>query len=368
MEGKKGIIFAGGLVGVVSVLLVHLGNPANMGLCIACFLRDIAGGIGLHRAAVVQYIRPEVIGIVLGAFLISLKNKEFESRGGSSSFTRFVLGAIVMVGALVFLGCPLRMVLRLGGGDLNAIFGIIGFILGIFIGVQFLNKEFSLKRNYKMSRIEGYVFPAVNVGFFVMLLVAPTFIFFSQEGPGSMAAPIIVSLVVGLVAGMLAQRTRLCLVGGTRDMILFRDNHLLLGFISIIVFSFITNYAFGYFNLGFENQPVAHTDGLWNFLGMVLVGWGSVLLGGCPLRQLILAGEGNTDSAVAVMGMIVGAAISHNFGLASSAEGTTPNGRIAVIACLIFLGIISYVNSEGLVGKRSHTDSDSLSRSGGWQA
>ena len=54
---------------------------------------------------------------------------------------------------------------------------------------------------------------------------------------------------------------------------------------------------------------------------MVLVGWGSVLLGGCPLRQLILAGEGNTDSAVTVTGFIVGAAVSHNLGLASSADG-----------------------------------------------
>ena len=81
MNGKKGIIFAGGLVGVMSVLLVHFGNPANMGFCIACFLRDIAGGIGLHRAAVVQYIRPEVIGLILGAFLISLRNKEFSSKG-----------------------------------------------------------------------------------------------------------------------------------------------------------------------------------------------------------------------------------------------------------------------------------------------
>ncbi|NLN49526.1 MAG: YedE-related selenium metabolism membrane protein, partial [Clostridiales bacterium] len=271
MEGKKGIIFAGGLVGVLSVLLVYYGNPANMGFCIACFLRDMAGGLGLHRAAVVQYIRPEIIGLVLGSFLISLKNKEFESKGGSSPFIRFILGVVVMIGALIFLGCPLRMVLRLGGGDLNALFGIAGFVFGIFIGVQFLNKGFNLKRNYKMPTIEGYVFPLVNIGFLALLIAAPGFIFFSEKGPGSMAAPILISLSAGLLVGVLAQRTRLCMVGGTRDMILFKDNHLLLGFISIIVFSFAANVAFGFFNLGFQNQPIAHTDGLWNFLGMALV-------------------------------------------------------------------------------------------------
>ena len=84
MKGKKGIIFAGAFIGVVAVLLVYFGNPANMGFCIACFIRDISGAIGLHRAEVVQYIRPEIIGLVLGAFILSLINKEFASKGGSS--------------------------------------------------------------------------------------------------------------------------------------------------------------------------------------------------------------------------------------------------------------------------------------------
>ena len=349
MEGKKGIIFTGGLIGIISVLLVYFGNPANMGFCIACFLRDIAGGIGLHRAGVVQYIRPEIIGLVLGAFLISFKNKEFEAKGGSSPFTRFMLGIVVTIGALIFLGCPLRMVLRLGGGDLNALFGIAGFIVGIFVGVQFLNKGFNLKRNYKMPKIEGYIFPAVNLGWLILLLAAPTFIFFSEKGPGAMAAPVLISLAAGLIVGALAQKTRLCMVGGTRDMILFRDKYLLLGFISIIVFSFIGNLIFGFFNLGFEGQPVAHTDGLWNFLGMSIVGWGSVLLGGCPLRQLILSGEGNTDSVVSVMGLLVGAGIAHNFGLAASPAGVPLNAKIAALICFLFLGVVSYFNSNDLV-------------------
>lgn len=349
MTEKRNVIVAGGIVGIISVLLVHFGNPANMGFCIACFLRDTAGGLGLHRAAVVQYIRPEIIGLVLGAFLISLKNKEFESRGGSSPFIRFLLGIVVMIGALIFLGCPLRMILRLAGGDLNAIVGIAGFAAGIFVGVQFLNKGFSLKRNYKMVKSEGYLFPIINVGLLILLVVSPAFIFFSESGPGSAHAPIMISLIAGLIVGVLGQRTRLCMVGGIRDEIMFKDNYLLLGFLAIAVTAMIGNFAFGYFKLGFAGQPIAHTDGLWNFLGMAIVGWGSVLLGGCPFRQLILSGEGNTDSVVTVMGMLVGAGIVHNFGLASSVDGPTLNGKIAAFICFVFLGIISYVNSERTV-------------------
>lgn len=346
MQEKRGIIIAGGIVGIISVLLVHFGNPANMGFCIACFLRDIAGGIGIHRAPVVQYICPEIIGLVLGAFFIALKNKEFKTTGGSSPFTRFVLGASVMIGALMFLGCPLRMMLRIAGGDLNALLGLAGFVAGIYVGILFLNKGFSLKRSYSMPKAEGYLFPAVNVGLLVALVVGATFLFFSEEGPGSMHAPIWISLLAGLIVGALAQRTRLCMAGGIRDLIMFKDSYLISGFLAIILFALIGNLTFGFFKLGFAGQPIAHTDGLWNFLGMALVGWGSVLLGGCPLRQLILSGEGNTDSVVSVMGMVAGAALAHNFGLASSGEGPTANGQIAVIICLILVAVISIANAE----------------------
>ena len=64
-----------------------------------------------------QYIRPEIIGLVLGAFVMSVCTKEFRAKSGSAPALRFVLGAFVMIGALAFLGCPLRMVLRLVSGD-----------------------------------------------------------------------------------------------------------------------------------------------------------------------------------------------------------------------------------------------------------
>jgi len=353
MKEKRGIILTGAIIGIIAVLLVKFGNPKNMGFCIACFIRDIAGGIGLHSAPIVQYIRPEVIGLVLGSFLISVTGKEFKTKGGSSPFTRFILGMAVMIGALVFLGCPLRMILRIAGGDLNAIVGLVGFVVGIFIGIQFLNKGFSLRRNYSLSSFEGYLFPIANLGLFILLVAGFSMLKFSTEGPGSMHAPIWISLIAGLIVGALAQRTRMCTVGGIRDMIMFKDSYLIFGFLSILVVALIGNIALGYFNLGFAEQPVAHTDGLWNFLGMVVVGWGSVLLGGCPLRQLILAGEGNTDSAITVMGSLVGAAIAHNFGLASSTAGASPNGKVAVFVCLAVVLAISIANCEAFSSKRS---------------
>lgn len=346
MKGKKWIILNGIIVGAVAVLLVKLGNPKNMGICVACFLRDIAGAVGLHSTSTVQYIRPEILGLVLGSFFMAVGTKEFKARGGSSPFTRFVLGFAVMIGALMFLGCPLRMILRIAGGDLNAVIGLVGFIIGILIGIVFLNKGFSLKRSYELNKAEGVLLPAVCVALLVFLIAKPAFIKFSTEGPGSMHATIAVSLIAAIIVGAFAQKTRLCMVGGIRDVVLFNDWYLMSGYIAILVTAFIGNVIFGFFKLGFVNQPIAHNDWIWNLLGMALSGFGSVLLGGCPLRQLILAGEGNIDSVMAVLGMFVGAAFAHNFGLASSANGPTSAGKIAVIIGLIVVAAIGYFNIE----------------------
>ena len=331
------IAIAGGIIGMISVALVLLGNPANMGFCLACFIRDTAGGLGLHRAEAVQYIRPEVIGLVLGAMILSMARGEFAPRGGSAPVTRFFIAFFVMVGALMFLGCPFRMVLRLAGGDLNAVVGLIGFVVGIAAGVFFLKNGYSLKRTYKQTMVEGLSLPIVQLVLLILLVSAPAFIFFTAEGPGAKHAAVIYSLGAGLIVGALAQYTRLCMVGGFRDIILFREPKLLIGFCMIFLTALIGNLIFGKFHLGFADQPVAHTDSL----------------GGCPLRQMVMAGEGNADSAVSYLGLLVGAAFCHNFGLAASGKGPTPNGKIAVIIGLVVLVCIAFMNTFGKKEERS---------------
>ena len=150
---------AGALVGVLAALLAYFGNPANMAICIACFVRDTAGALKLHSAAPVQYFRPEIVGFAVGAFAISLVTNEYKATAGSSPMIRFVLGAIMVIGALVFLGCPLRMVLRMAAGVLNAYVALVGFAGGIATGSFFLKKGFSLGRAYETQKSSGYVLP-----------------------------------------------------------------------------------------------------------------------------------------------------------------------------------------------------------------
>jgi len=345
-----GIVLAGAVIGLLASLLQRWGNPPNMGICVACFERDVAGALGLHRAAAVQYLRPEIPGFVLGATLAALVYREFRARAGSAPLIRYVLGVFAMIGALAFLGCPWRALLRLAGGDLNAILGLAGLAVGISIGTQFLKSGYTLGRASKSPAVVGWIMPVVMLGLLALRLASVQVsetgaLFFSQSGPGSMYAPVLISLVVALVIGFLAQRTRFCTMGAIRDVVLMRDFHLLKGLGALVVVAFITNLFLGQVKFGFTGQPVAHSSHLWNFLGMTLSGLAFALAGGCPGRQLFLSGEGDSDAGVFVLGMLTGAALAHNFALAGNPDsivegvakvgGLTTYGMSAVVVGLV---------------------------------
>jgi YedE family putative selenium metabolism protein len=352
---RWGVIAAGGLIGLLAVLLQRLGNPPNMGICVACFNRDIAGALGLHRASAVQYLRPEIIGFVLGSLCAALAFGEFRARAGSAPLVRFVLGACAMIGSLVFLGCPWRALLRLAGGDGNAILGLLGLVCGIFVGTLFMRKGYSLGRSQRTYASVGWIMPVIMLGLLALLLVFPErgavdgrsgVLYYSAKGPGALHAPLLVSLGAGLVIGFIAQRGRFCTMGAFRDVILFRQVHLLSGVTALAAVAFLGNLILGRFSPGFSGQPAAHTMHFWNFAGMCLAGLAFALAGGCPGRQCFLAGEGDSDAAVFVLGMIAGAALSHNFGMASSGNGVGQHGAAAVAVGLVVCLLIGLTMRE----------------------
>lgn len=336
------IILAGLIFGALGALAVNWGNPPNMGICVACFLRDIAGAINIQQASGVQYLRPEIMGFTLGAFITAFSFREWRPRGGASPIIRFMLGMFVMIGALVFLGCPIRMILRLAGGDLNGITALAGLIFGVLVGIFFLRKGFNLGRATSMRPIAGWIIPLIMVGLLFFAIFKPGFITTSESGPGSMYVPLALGLGIGLLVGFMAQRTRFCSVGAWRDIFLVKDFHLISGIAAFFIAALAVNYiagnfgAEGIYHWGFADQPVSHTDHLWNFFGMGLLGLAATQIGGCPLRNLVLSGEGDTDAGVTVLGYLAGAAVAHNFLLASSPSGVGTWGPVAVILGWVF--------------------------------
>jgi YedE family putative selenium metabolism protein len=340
------IIGVGVIIGALALTLAYFGNPPNMGVCVACFLRDTAGALKLQQAAPVQYLRPEILGFVLGAFGAVLAFRQYRPTAGSSPFLRLVLGFFMMAGCLVFLGCPLRMVLRIAGGDLNAVVGFAGFFVGIAIGVWFLKREFALTPNTSQRKIEGMIFPILCLVLLGMALFQSGLFGQSVKGPGAQHAPFAIALAAGLVIGALVQRTRFCFIGMISHIFLFKRFSMLLGVVALTAVVFVGNLALGNVNPGFDGQPIAHTDGVWNFTAMALVGLCGAFLGGCPLRQVVGAGQGGSDNAMTVIGMLLGAAAALNFGFAASGAGVPLAGKVVVVVGLLTALTVGLVFSK----------------------
>ena len=320
-------------IGVACGVLVWQGNPGNMGICGACFLRDVTGALGMIEKP--RIFRPEVAGVMLGALAWVVAARRYGARSGSFAVTRFFFGTWMAIGALVFLGCPFRMLQRIGGGDMNAVIGAGGFLAGVGLGHFFERRGYTVGRTQVVAAPVGLVGPAVAV--IVLLLFVGRML--KGPPPGSTDKPDhakwLVALAISGVAGIALSATGFCAVSAARQIFLKRKRMLLAALLLIAGYAAVA-IATGGFRGSFGGQPIAHRDVAWSVLAMALVGLCGVLAGGCPVRQMVMAGEGNGDAFMTVAGITAGGAIAHNLGLVSTSDapsiagGPTELGKWAV--------------------------------------
>ncbi len=348
-------IVTGSIIGLAGVLLSFYGNPANTGFCVSCFMENIAGSLGLHGNVRMQFIRPEIIGFVLGSFLISVYKKDFKSTSHGSPLLRFFVGILLIIGCSIFIGCPVKMVYRMSAGDLTALVGFGGLVAGVYVGMQFLDGGFRIGRATPSPAGNGYLVPGLMFLLLLFLIIEPPFIEKSTKGSGAQYAPIFLTLGAGLIVGALAQRSGFCITGGLARIFLWgprevrgcpKSTGLLMGIVSFFMVALVASVLTGQFSFGWHGQPSSNVDPFWSFLGMLMVGFGSVLIKGCPLRQLVVAGQGDSDAGAAVLGMLTGAALVQNWGLGGNAAGTPYEGKMAVIIGLGILFVIGLIYRE----------------------
>ena len=79
-----------------------------------------------------------VIGVLIGAFISARYYEEFKTKTGSVvSYIWYLLGGLLfMIFALFMGGCPYRMGLRIGYGDMVAFIGVIAIIIGVLVGIK----------------------------------------------------------------------------------------------------------------------------------------------------------------------------------------------------------------------------------------
>ncbi len=228
------------------------GNPQNSGICVSCFIENSSGALGLHDNERMQYLRPELIGFVLGSILCAALFREFRSRGGSAPLARLIAGVFLIVGSAVFIGCPIKLFLRLTAGDHHVLWPVSSAwspesgsaCRGWPAGSTWAALKTNAERPACWCRL-GFVL------LLVFLLARPAFILFSERGSAAQHAPLLISLIVGLALGALAQRSRFCITGSVRD-------GLLMGSRSPLFWGLMC-----FFDRGFRYQSVHGPLSLW---------------------------------------------------------------------------------------------------------
>lgn len=331
-------IITGAALGILAPILSYFGNPANMGICAACFLRDTSGALGLHQLKPLAYVRPEILGLVLGGLFSSLFwARDFRLSGSQNALSLFGLGAFAMIGALVFLGCPWRMLLRLGGGDMSALAGLAGLVAGVGVGFVAKKRGFVLDINSQNeSKSSVLVLALFLIGLFVLLAA-------QAVDERVKHAPFWLSLGFAAVVGALVQRSKFCTTGAIARA--FRGEWAMaFGALAVVVMAVGVNLILAQFKLGFTSQPIAHNEWLYNFAGMALAGLCFSLASGCAGKHLASFGAGSGGSGVFIFGMLFGASLAHNFALAASPKGAGENSALALAVGFIFCVLLIAIN------------------------
>ncbi|TLN18774.1 YedE-related selenium metabolism membrane protein, partial [bacterium] len=180
------------------------------------------------------------------------------------------------------------------------------------------------------------------VAILVILSLFERPLLFSKTGGASLHAPLWLSLGAGLVVGGLSQRSRFCVTGSVRDIMLTRNVFSGIGLVVALLTALFADIFTGQFNLGYFDQPGAHLEAGWAFLGMALTGWAAIIAGGCPFRQLVKAGEGDLDAWIIILGMLAGAVLVQNWGIGATPASVPPQGKAAVLVGFAFLAFLGF--------------------------
>lgn len=142
------------VAGIIVVLAEFFGGlypPTAYSFCLTCHTRDLVNtilnlipNINFQRSVLSQRVLLLTSpGVTVGALIGSLINREFRYVKSIRPIESFIYGFLVMFFGLIIFGCPTRLWIRAGYGDVYGLLAVTGLIVGVYSATVFIKRRFS---------------------------------------------------------------------------------------------------------------------------------------------------------------------------------------------------------------------------------
>lgn len=138
--------FVTGLWAAIAQAVFFIGPPSAYGICFISHPSDLIDWIVNHLFGTALYVHDPsvdipvltVVGVLLGAGVATLRNKEFSFRMPRRPLDHFINGFFVAVFGLTLGYCSVHIIMAVMYGSFVALIGLMGMLTGVVISVNYL--------------------------------------------------------------------------------------------------------------------------------------------------------------------------------------------------------------------------------------
>ena len=325
-------VWVGGItLGILNILLFAIKSPWGASGGINNWGENFYKILGVSDFEGAASINTSLYGmlcvlIVVGAFVGALFSKEFAIRVPpvGELIKGFIGGGLMAIGATLGIGCTIGSffsgVPALSGG---AIIFTIGLFIGVIVALKYLLWEMENRPGFSTGKSFNFLAASggkgkwqiwagwiVTAGMFVMAYVY-------SENNAVMAW----FIIIGLLMGLICQRSRFCIVKAFRDPFMTGEADGSVGVMAGLIVGLIGFTVIKYFGIGAGDASMRVREMTWVFshfwlrgiIGGFIFGVGMTIAGGCAVGTLWRVGEGQVKLWAAALGFLLISPISKVF-------------------------------------------------------
>jgi len=140
-----------GIVVVTAEAIAGFYPPAAYAFCLTCHSRDLVNTLmnvvfGTHFQVTLLARRMLMLtspSVLAGAFLGARMNGEFRRQKSTRPLSFFLYGMAVMILGILIFGCPTRLVIRTGYGDVFGMAALAGMVPGVWLATVLIRRKWS---------------------------------------------------------------------------------------------------------------------------------------------------------------------------------------------------------------------------------